>query len=108
MSAEGYSLSALEYEVEELRNDLIAFTQAYDIMRKRVHESSELSTPRYPSLHTWSGTRAIMGAQEMAIHAIERTILEHIDLIEKIRMGELKNLDPARPVLSLVREIDTP
>jgi hypothetical protein len=107
VSSPGYSLSALEAEIAELRKDYQAFGKAYDLMRQRLLESNE--TPRTPELHTWSGTRAVVGSLEMAIHAVERTILEYDALIQKVRLGELENTDvPTRPVLSLVKETDKP
>lgn len=107
MSESGYSLSALELEIEELRKDFVVFANAYDALRARILESSEVQ--RQPDLHTWSGTRAVVGSLEMSIHAIERTIIEHDTLIQRVRSGELPNTDvPARPALSLVKETDKP
>jgi len=106
MSEQGYSLSSLEKELDELRKDYVAFSQSYDILRQRVLESTELQPPRMPELHTWSGTRAVAGSLEMAIHAIERTILEYDVLVQKVRAGEIPNTD--RPTLSIVKESDKP
>lgn len=101
-----YSLSDLEKEKEELCRDLSAFLSAYDIMRNRVLVSAESSPDRQPSLHTWSGTRAVVGSMELAIHAIERAIEGYKELIERVRSGEIENTDkPSRPTLSLVKEI---
>lgn len=94
------SLSEIERERDELIKDRNAFTSAYDIVRARLLESSEMRPPRYPLLHEWSGSRAICGSFEMSIHAIERTIGEFDQLIEKIRKGEITNTDA--PSLKLV------
>lgn len=109
MSETGFSLSALEQERVELRKDLMAFSVAYETLCRRVLASDEVSPPRQPVLRTWSGTRCVIGGLEMAIHSIERTIIELGEIINKVRNGELANLDaPARPVLSLVKESDKP
>lgn len=102
MSRETYSLSALERERDELRRDYRAFGQAYEVMRSRLLESSEVTPARHPELHTWSGTRAVVGSLEMAIHAVERTIIEYGELINKIHSGEADNSDPVPPRLTLV------
>jgi hypothetical protein len=94
------SLTELRREVGELRKDYVAFSTAYDMIRHRVLESTELDPPRHPQLHEWSGSRATCGALEMSIHAIERTILEYNALIEKVENGEIENSD--RPALKLV------
>ena len=102
----GYSLSALRTEREEMRKDHVAFMRAYDILRQRILESTEIRPPRTPELHTWSGTRAVCGSLEMSIHSIERTIAEFDELIRRVESGEWKNTDPPRPSLSLVKETD--
>jgi len=101
-----YSLSALEAEIAELRKDYTAFFGAYDLLRARLQESNEVQPPRAPELHTWSGSRAVIGSLEMSIHSLERTILEYDALIQRVRNGEIENSDPVRPVLSLVKEPD--
>lgn len=83
-----------------MRDDLLAFTQAYDILRRRITESTDLLVPRVPLLHQWSGSRAVCGSLELSIHAIERSIAEYDTLIEKIKMGELENTD--RPKLTVL------
>ncbi len=105
MSTEGYSLLELEQELEELRKDHAAFQAAYDTLCKRIIASNEVQPPRQPELHTWSGSRAVIGSLEMSIHAIERTIIEYGTLINRVKSGELPNTDiPQRPMLSLVKE----
>jgi len=95
-----FSLSRLEQELDELRRDYIAFSGAYDLLRHRLLESTELNPPRFPLLHEWSGSRAVCGSLEMAIHAIQRTIEEYNELIRKVREGEYVNTD--RPTLKSV------
>lgn len=97
------SLSSLLKEREELRKDYVSFSGAYDLICMRLNECAE-SEPRNPPLHQWSGSRAVCGTLEMSIHAIERTIEEHNELIRKIEAGEIRNLD--RPGLSLVKETE--
>lgn len=71
----------LSPEKEELEKDLKAFYSAYNILRDRVIESEDSAPWRYPSLRQWSGTCAVMGALELAIHAVERTIEEYEKLV---------------------------
>lgn len=104
----GYSLTALEVELEELRKDRFAFGSANDIMRQRILDSSEAEPSRSPELHTWSGTRAVVGSLEMAIHSIERTIVEYDALIQRVKSGEIPNTDAPRSRLTLVKESETP
>lgn len=106
MSAVGYSLTALEQEITELRKDYVAFGSAYDLLQKRILESDEVQPIRTPELRTWSGARAVCGSLEMACHSLERTILECAELIHKVRYGEIPNTDMSRPMLSLVKETD--
>lgn len=98
------SLREITRERDELRKDLIAWKRSFDILRQRIQESAELSPPRNPQLHQWSGSRAVVGSLEMSIHAIERTIEEYGVLINKILGGEIPNSDP--PPLALVKDDD--
>ncbi len=103
MSDDGYSRSTLVREKEELHRDLVSFSQAYEILRKRVLDSNELEIPRRPLLHEWSGTRAVIGSLEMAIHAIERTLTGTAEIIRQIDRGEIRNTDPpGHPGLGVV------
>ena len=86
------SLSKLRMELEQLRMDRTAFTTAYDILCSRMMESSSIPDRR-PLLHEWSGSRSCIGSLEMAIHAIERTIEEHLSIIDSINNGEIINSD---------------
>lgn len=98
----GLSLSELKRERGELQKDYRAFGTAYDTIRRRIQESTDLEPVRAPQLRQWSGSRAVCGALELSIHAIERTIAEYEDLIRRIEAGEIPNTD--RPVLGLVKE----
>jgi hypothetical protein len=95
-----FSLEQLERELVELRKDYVAFSEAYDVLRLRILESTELDPPRYPLLHEWSGSRSVFGSLEMSIHAIQRTIEEYDEIIRKVKDGEFRNTD--RPVLKSV------
>jgi hypothetical protein len=41
----------------------------------------------------WSGTAAVMGSLEMAIHAVERTVAELYSILQRIDSGVIPNLD---------------
>ena len=41
----------------------------------------------------WSGTSAVMGSLEMAIHAMERTVGELKSILLRIDRGVIPNLD---------------
>lgn len=90
---EGFSLSWIQREREELRRDRHAFAESLDILKKRILESRDTEIPRRPLLHEWSGTRSCVGSLEMSLNAIERTINEMDALIEKLENGEIPNLD---------------
>jgi hypothetical protein len=94
MSTEGWSLSFLERELEQLRKDRDAWVQALSVIRARILESNELPIPRRPILHEWSGTHAVVGSLEITLNNIERTIEEVKELVRRIKEGELPNTDP--------------
>ena len=96
------SLKALRAERDEMQKDWLAFVGAYDQIRRRIVESTELQPPRHPLLHQWSGAAAVCGALELSVHAIERTITEYDDLIRKVEAGEITNADPPERKLTLV------
>lgn len=99
----GYSLSWLRLERDELEKDIQAFKEAYSIVCRRMTESNELPRPRRPLLHEWSGSRAVVGSMEMAVHAMERTLSDTVDLIALIENGEVQNTDkPGHPGLGVV------
>lgn len=65
----------LRAEVEEKQQDLAAFLSARDIIRARLAEVRD-STSALTPLPNWSGTDAVLGSLDLAIHAMERTIEE--------------------------------
>jgi hypothetical protein len=83
--------SELKAEIEEKSRDLSAFTQARDIIRARVQEVMDSPSPLTP-LPNWSGTDAVLGSLDLAIHSMERTLVELSVM-----------LDNARPTLQLVK-----
>jgi hypothetical protein len=100
----GYSLSTLVEERRELRKDLLAFMSAYDLIRKRLLESSEESPSRAAGLERWSGTWACIGALELSTQLIEKKILEISELERLVHEGKVPNLDTVKRALSLVKE----
>jgi len=81
----------LKAEIEEKSLDLHAFVQARDIVRARVQEVLDSTSPLTP-LPNWSGTDAVLGSLDLAIHSMERTLVELSVM-----------LDNARPALQLVK-----
>jgi hypothetical protein len=65
----------LEAEIEEKSLDLQAFTRAREIVRARVLEVADSTSPLTPLPH-WSGTDAVLGSLDLSIHAMERTLDE--------------------------------
>lgn len=90
---QGYSLSWLRREQEELLRDRHAFASALDILKRRISESNKTDVQRTPLLHEWSGSRASVGSLEMALHAVERTINEIGQVILSIENGEALDTD---------------
>jgi hypothetical protein len=89
----GFSLSWLMRERKELQRDRHAFALALDTLKKRIMESSETDIERRPLLHEWSGTRAVVGSLEMALHATERALEETNQLILSIENGDTVDSD---------------
>lgn len=83
--------SELKAELEEKTLDLKAFVQARETIRARVLEVRDSQSPLTP-LPNWSGTDAVLGSLDLAIHSMERT-LEELSVM----------LDNARPALQLVK-----
>lgn len=81
----------LKAEIEEKSLDLSAFVQARDIVRARVQEVLDSTSPLTP-LPNWSGTDAVLGSLDLAIHSMERTLVELSSMLDK-----------ARPALQLVK-----
>jgi hypothetical protein len=89
----GFSLSWLMREREELQRDRHAFASALDTLKKRIMDSNETDIERRPLFHEWSGTRAVVGSLEMALHATERALEETSQLIMSIQNGEAVDSD---------------
>lgn len=83
--------SELKAEIEEKSLDLSAFVQARDIVRARVQEVLDSTSPLTP-LPNWSGTDAVLGSLDLAIHSMERTLVELQVMLES-----------SRPALQLVK-----
>lgn len=96
------SLAKLLREKAELQKDLLAFKEAYDVIRKRVDDS--LDNPRnHPPLYKWSGTRAVMGSLEMSTLHIEQNIEQYGVAINMVRSGEIENSDKeGQPTLGVI------
>lgn len=78
------TLHEVEAEIAEKTEDWKAFADARALIRKRVLEVRD-SQSRLTPLPTWSGTDAVLGSLDLAIHAMERTILELEELRRKMR-----------------------
>jgi hypothetical protein len=48
---------------------------------------------RLMTLVNWSGTSAVMGSLELAIHAMERTVEELRDILKRMDAGAIVNSD---------------
>jgi hypothetical protein len=75
MSILPFTREFLEKELAEKTADLRAFSRAREIVRNRVLEVKDSTSPITP-LPNWSGTDAVLGSLDLAIHAMERTIME--------------------------------
>jgi hypothetical protein len=87
----GLSRRSVAWELEETRLDLAAFYKAHSAIHGRVQDVKDEG--RLLKLVEWSGTSAVMGSLDLAIHAMERTADELQDLLQKIDEGEIPNLD---------------
>lgn len=81
----------LRAEIQEKSLDLVAFTKAREIIRTRVLEVRDSQSPLTP-LPNWSGTDAVLGSLDLAIHSIEHT-LHDLEIM----------LDVAKPFLRVVK-----
>jgi hypothetical protein len=75
MTTGPFSLQELEAEIYEKKKDWRAFSEARAIIRQRLLEVRD-SQSRLTPLPEWSGTDAVLGSMDLAIHAMERTLLE--------------------------------
>jgi hypothetical protein len=62
-------------EIDEKSKDLQVFLQARDLIRQRVIELVDSQSSLTP-LPQWSGTDAVLGCLDLAVHSIERTLDE--------------------------------
>lgn len=62
-------------EIDEKAQDLEVFSQARALIRNRVLEIIDSKSSLTP-LPRWSGTDAVLGSLDLAIHAMERTLEE--------------------------------
>jgi len=85
------NVSDLKAEIQEKTLDLEAFTRARELIRARVLEVKDSTSPLTP-LPNWSGTDAVLGSLDLAIHSMERTLAELAVMLES-----------ARPALQLVK-----
>ena len=69
------SLQLLNASLDEMNLDLKVFMHAREVIRIRVVEVKDSQNPFTP-LTKWSGTDAVLGSLDLAIHAMERTIAE--------------------------------
>lgn len=79
---EGISIVELQAEIDEKSLDLEAFVSARKIIRGRLIEVMDSKSKLTP-LPEWSGTDAVLGSLDLAIHAMERTISELKELKKK-------------------------
>lgn len=77
MTDDGLTLdpATLRAEIEEKSKDLAAFVEARELVRRRVLEVRDSQSQLTP-LPVWSGTDAVLGSLDLAIHAMERTLVE--------------------------------
>lgn len=90
----------LEKEVAEKTADLLAFTQARDVLMRRcieVQDSEHKS--RFMPMHEWAGTHALMNSFDVFINNVTRTL----DELRALR----DNAPPETPRLRVVRNDET-
>lgn len=75
-------VAELKREIAEKSADLKAFMEAREIIRMRVLEVKDSSSPLTP-LPRWSGTDAVLGSLDLSIHAMEGTLEELHYLLRK-------------------------
>ena len=90
-SRDGISRRQVELELQEHNLDLSAFSSAYSLIHQRVVEVKDEG--RLMTLVNWSGTSAVMGSLELAIHAMERTIEELRDILKRMDAGAIVSSD---------------
>lgn len=78
----GWNRTELEAEISEKSEDLKAFSTAREIIRHRVRTVVDSQSKLTP-LPEWSGTDAVLGSLDLAIHSMERTLDELRELLKK-------------------------
>ena len=78
------SIAEIQAEIDEKEKDCRAFSEAREIVRRRLIEVVD-SQSRLTPLPEWSGTDAVLGSLDLAIHAMERTIKELKDLRDSLK-----------------------
>lgn len=92
-------------EISEKSKDLRAFYDAREIIRRRVLEVADSNSALTP-LPTWSGTDAVLGSMDLAIHSMERTIEELEDLMSSAPVPSDRESLRAVSYLRIVGEDD--
>ena len=78
------SLQELNAEIDEKTRDHQAFSEARAIIRRRVLEVRDSKSQLTP-LPIWSGTDAVLGSLDLAIHSMERTLSELIEMKQQMQ-----------------------
>lgn len=77
----------VQAEIDEKSKDLAAFLEAREIVRKRVLEVVDSESALTP-LPKWSGTDAVLGSLDLAIHAMERTLGELNECLKRANQAK--------------------
>lgn len=96
------SLRTLIRQRWEIEKDLLAFKTAYETIRKRLQEASQITD--VPSLEHWAGTQAVVGSLELSISYLEKELTDYVKAIYLVENGEVENVDNDlnKPILKLV------
>lgn len=91
-----FTMELLESEIAEKTADLEAFMRAREIIRNRVLAVKDSTSPLSP-LPTWSGTDCVLGGLDLAIHAMENTLMDLRAFLVLAREAE-----PPAPTLTVI------
>jgi hypothetical protein len=83
-------------EIAEKTLDLQAFREAREILRRRVLEVRDSTSPLTPLPH-WSGTDCVLGGLDLSIHAMERTLAELEVLLSRAPAARFTIIDGGSP-----------
>ena len=93
------TIAEVQAEIDETSKDLESFVRAREIIRLRVVEVKDSQSKLTP-LPYWSGTDAVLGSLDLAIHAMERTLEELRSLLQmaqsQVRESPFKVIDGGR------------